>query len=180
VVGVMDPLLRNLFQSQLGKELYSAYLYYAMANYYGLLQMPYLERWMLMQAYEEFTHAEAFRRFMRKRWASPVIPQLPKPPEAWNSYRDPFIDALEHEKMITRSIAKIHKRAQRVRDPYATYFLETFLREQEEEIEAATVAVELLTAPQSERELHAAIRNLGWREVPAPFELDWDELWEQG
>jgi ferritin len=176
---MMDQILEKGFQAQLGKELYSAYLYYAMANYYSLLQMPTLERWMLMQAYEEFSHAEAFRRFMRKRWASPTLPQLRKPPEVWNSYRDPFIDALEHEQMITDSIAQLHRRALRVRDPYAIFFLQTFLDEQEEEIEAATHAMNLIVAPTSERELAAAIRELGWREVPAPFDIDWDELWEQ-
>lgn len=172
-------LLRG-FQSQLSKELYSAYLYLAMVNYLEWLQLPGLAHWMKMQAVEEFGHAMAFRTFIRRRYEFPKLPAIKKPPEMWNSYRDPFEDALEHEGMITDSILKLHAQAERLGDASAMAFLEIFNEEQQEELEAASGVVELVNSAQSERELREVDLELGQREPPGPFEVDWIEVLDAG
>lgn len=170
---MMDERLLKGFQAQLGKELYSAYLYLAMANYLEWLPLGGLAHWMKMQALEEFGHAEAFRTFIRRRHEFPKLPSIKKPPELWNSYRDPFEEALEHEEMITESIMKLYNKAQRLGDAPAVAFLELFNEEQQEELEAAQDAIVQVNEPSSERELRKVDLEMGRREAPGPFPVDW-------
>lgn len=176
---MMDETLRRGFQAQLGKELYSAYLYYAMANHFDSMGMPWLQRWMEVQALEELSHADAFRHFLQFRHEMPVLPRIKKPPESWNGYIDVFEGALEHEHMITRSIEKLYRRAELVDDGYAIYLLDLFLDEQNEELENVGSALDLLESAHSEKALWDAIRKIGWREDAKRFKVDWDELAEQ-
>jgi ferritin len=53
----MNNKVLNALNSQVNMELYSAYLYYAMAGYMQSISLPGFCRWLEVQAMEEVYHA---------------------------------------------------------------------------------------------------------------------------
>ena len=173
-----SSLLRGL-QAQIRKELESAYLYYSMANHFEAMALYGFAHWMRMQALEELGHADLFRAYVRWRHEAPELPSLKKPKSFWNGYRDPFEDALAHEKKISASIQKLYRNAKKDEDEASLHFLNIFIDEQKEEEKAAKEAVDKVSSATSSPELANIVREFGYRELPQPLPVDWDELAEQ-
>ena len=131
-----------------------------------------------MQALEELGHADLFRAYIRWRHEPPELPAIAKPKSFWNGYRDPFEDALAHEKKISASIRRLHRIAKKDGDDPSLYFLEIFVDEQKEEVATAKKAVDKVLAPDSSAELATVVREFGRRGPPQPLPVDWDELAE--
>ena len=53
----------SMINDQINKELYSAYLYLDMANYYADRGYDGFENWFKVQAQEEESHAMIFRQY---------------------------------------------------------------------------------------------------------------------
>lgn len=54
----MTPKVKKLFNEQINKEYYSAYLYLAMSNWLNENDWPGAANWMYVQYKEEIVHAE--------------------------------------------------------------------------------------------------------------------------
>ena len=61
---MLDPTIVTLLDDQFGKELFSAYLYLSMANYYEEASLNGFANWFFVQAQEERDHAMLIRTYL--------------------------------------------------------------------------------------------------------------------
>ena len=118
---------------QINHEFYSAYLYLSMAAYFHELGLKGFARWLEIQAKEEVEHAIKFYKHLVDKGEKVVLKSIKEPPKDWESPKEAFSQALEHEKKITRLIYDIGKVALK-EEEYGTWeFLNWFYKEQIEE-----------------------------------------------
>ena len=130
---MISDKLEKEFNEQLNKELYSAYLYQAMAADFEEKSLEGFANWMDIQAQEEMTHARKFYDFINERGGRVRLKAIDEPKFEWESPLSAFEDSLEHEEMITESINKLVDLAEEEKDHAARSFLQWFVDEQVEE-----------------------------------------------
>ncbi len=123
----------NELNNQLNKELYSAYLYLSMSAYLDAKGLPGFAKWMKAQAKEELEHAMKFYEYINDRGGKVSLNSIPKPPSEWNSVKEVFEKALQHEKTVTESIWRLATIAEEEKDRATLAFLQWFINEQVEE-----------------------------------------------
>lgn len=130
----MDVNLAQEFSKQINKELYSAYLYFAMSTYFAETLYSGFAKFMKEQAIEEMGHAQKFYDFLLLRQAKISFDVIQPPEEiVWINPADVFEHALNHEKFVTSLINDLYNKAQEARDQASTLFLQQFVFEQVEE-----------------------------------------------
>lgn len=129
----MTEKVRRLFNEQINKEYYSAYLYLAMSNWLNLHDYPGAANWMYVQYREEIVHAEGFIRYLLMRGEPIELPAIEAPKKEWNSVLEAFEEALAHEEFVTDSIDKMAQAAEEDGDRAARLFLDWYILEQVEE-----------------------------------------------
>ncbi len=129
----MDKKLEKSMNEQIVKELYSAYLYLAMAAYFESENLGGFGHWMRMQLQEELLHASKFFDFLNERGSKVVLGAIDKPTDKFSSVVDVFKKTLEHEKKVTASINNLYALADKVNDNASKVFLQWFINEQVEE-----------------------------------------------
>lgn len=136
----MDNKLAAKLNEQVKNELYSAYLYLAMAAYFESENWQGFARWMKMQAKEETEHAMKIFDYLCDRGERVVLEAIEKPPVEFASAVEAFEKTLEHEKKVTAMIDGLYKTAQDCNDNATQVFLSWFIQEQvEEEKNAADI-----------------------------------------
>ena len=141
---MLSPALRDALNEHLKQELYSAYLYLAMAAYSESMSLPGFAHWMLLQAEEERGHAMRFYRFIHDRGGRVTLPAIPQPPSEFGSPVALFEQALAHEQEVTTMIHQLYGRAVAENDYPSQAFLQDFVTEQVEEEKTASAIVEAL------------------------------------
>lgn len=129
----MTQKLHQLLNEQINKEMYSAYLYLEISNYYNDLGLDGFANWYKIQAQEEMAHADLFLRYMQHIDAKITLEAIAKPDADLSEPRKGMELALEHEKFVTASINAIYKEAWDNHDFQTTEFLNWFVKEQGEE-----------------------------------------------
>lgn len=129
----MDKKVAGLLNDQINKELYSAYLYLDIANYYTRKGLDGFANWYEVQAREEQDHALLFYRYLHNNGEDVTLEAIAKPDKTFDDLAAPLHAALEHEKYVTSLINNIYAAAQAVNDFRTTQFLDWFIREQGEE-----------------------------------------------
>ena len=76
---MMNEKVAGLLNQQIQKELYSAYLYLDMANYYGDAGLAGFENWFYVQAKEEMDHAMLLRNYLLRNGVSVKLLQVDAP-----------------------------------------------------------------------------------------------------
>ncbi len=140
----MDKKLNEIINDQIKNELYSAYLYLAMAAYFESKNFAGFAHWMKVQAKEEYGHAMKFYDYVFDTNGRVVLQGIPQPPTDFASAMDVFEKTLAHEKEVTKSINNIYEQAIELNDNATTIFLQWFITEQVEEEKNATVIIETL------------------------------------
>ncbi|NLT10814.1 MAG: ferritin [Clostridiaceae bacterium] len=123
----------KLLNEQVNKELYSAYLYLDMANYYESRNLGGFANWFVIQAQEERDHAMLFRQYILNNGEEQILMQIDAPDVTYADYKDPLVKAFEHEQYVTASIHNIYDAALKVKDFRTVQFLDWFVKEQGEE-----------------------------------------------
>ncbi|MBH1939612.1 ferritin [Mobilitalea sibirica] len=123
----------ELLNQQINKELYSAYLYLDMANYYADQNLGGFENWYYVQAQEERDHAMLFRQYLLNNGERIVLDSIAAPNREYTTFRDPLVISFEHEKYVTESINTIYEAASQIKDFRTMQFLDWFIKEQLEE-----------------------------------------------
>ncbi len=123
----------KLLNEQINKEMFSAYLYLDMSNYYINNGLDGFGNWFKVQAQEEMDHAMLFIQYMQNNGLSVKLTEIGAPNIEFNSYDVPFNEALKHEQFITASIHDIYDAAFQVKDYRTMQFLDWFIKEQGEE-----------------------------------------------
>ena len=140
----LSQTLQEALNEQLKQELYSSYLYLAMAAYCDSKNLQGFAHWMMLQADEEREHAMRFYTFIQDRGGRVVLKALPGPPSDFASPLEVFEQALAHEQEITSLIEHLYQRAATESDHATQVFLQAFISEQVEEERNASQIVETL------------------------------------
>jgi len=129
----MEKNVAALLNEQIMKELYSAYLYLDMANYYSDEGLEGFENWFYIQAQEERDHAMLIRTYLLNNGEKVTLLPIAAPEETYEGFGTPLQKALEHEKTVTASIHNIYGAAIQNQDYRTVEFLSWFVKEQGEE-----------------------------------------------
>ncbi len=136
--------LVEAINDQINYELFSGYLYLAMAAWFEEQTLDGMAKWMKDQAKEEYEHAMRFWKHVTDRGGKVVLKQIDRPKIEWGSPLEAWEDAYEHEKKVTRRIFKIGEIAERLGDRSAMPMLHWFYDEQVEEEEQTMKVRDLL------------------------------------
>lgn len=159
--------LQKAFNAQINEELYSAYLYVSMVNYFEGQNLKGFATWMRAQVVEELTHASKFIAYLNERGGEVKLEAVAKPDATWKSPLAAFEAAYKHECHISACINKLYAQATKANDNAAAIFLNWFINEQvEEEASADEVVQNLKLAQGAPGALFMLDRELGTR-VPA-------------
>lgn len=122
-----------LLNEQINKEMYSAYLYLDMNNYFEARGLDGFANWYMIQAQEERDHAMLFYKFMQNNGLKVKLEAIAQPDKVFNCDMDVFKAGLEHEQYVTSLINRIYAAAFEAKDYRTMQFLDWFVKEQGEE-----------------------------------------------
>lgn len=134
----MNEKVSSLINEQINKELFSAYLYIDIANFYAAAGLSGFENWFYVQAQEERDHAMLFRTYMLNNDETIILTSIDAPGQEYTDYMSPLKLTLSHEQSVTASINNIFAAAYDEKDFRAMQFLDWFIKEQGEEEKNAT------------------------------------------
>jgi ferritin len=129
---------------QIKEELFSSYLYLAMAFYFESINMGGMAQWMKVQAKEEEGHAQKLMGFIVDRGGRVKLEAIAAPEFEWASPLTAFEAAYGHEQHITGCFEDLMKLAWEEKDTAAKIFLQWFVTEQVEEEKSADEVVQKL------------------------------------
>ena len=133
----MNEKIASLLNDQINKELYSAYLYLDMANFYDDLDLDGYANYYMIQAQEERDHALLFLKYMQNNGLKVTLEAIAKPDKEFSNVLDPLNIAAEHERYVTALINNIYHEAHQAKDYRTMKFLDWFVDEQMEEEDTA-------------------------------------------
>ncbi len=123
----------KLLNDQVNKEMFSAYLYLDISNYYIDSGLDGFGNWFKIQAQEEMDHAKLFMQYMQNNGLSVKLSEIAAPNMEYDTFVIPLHESLKHEQFITASIHDIYDAAMQDKDYRTKQFLDWFVMEQGEE-----------------------------------------------
>lgn len=129
----INKTVADHLNEQINKELFSAYLYLGIADYFEDRGLAGFAHWYMVQAAEEADHAKIIRRYLHDNEYRPTLAALDKPDASFADDMAALVAALKHEEYVTASIHQIYTAAEGVRDYRSMQLLEWFIAEQGEE-----------------------------------------------
>jgi len=140
----MNKKLLDEMNVQINKEMYSGYLYLAMAAHFEEENLSGFANWMTVQAEEELEHAMKFFKFLPEAGGKVILDTIEKPDSDFGSPQKVFEQVLKHEQYVTSRIHLLYKLAVETREYPTQIFLQWFVNEQVEEEKNATEILENL------------------------------------
>ena len=163
---MISPRMQDALNKQTNAELYSSYLYLAMAGHFEAANLPGFGNWLRVQAREEYGHGMRLFDFILQRGGQVKLEALAGPPAAWGSPLAAFEEVCKHEAKITALIGQLVELAAAEKDHAAGVFLQWFVNEQvEEEASAAQIAQMLRMIGDSKNGLFMVDHNLSKRKA---------------
>jgi len=141
--------MQEALNQQVNAEIYSAYLYLAMAAYFQSLKLSGFANWMRAQTKEENTHAMKIYDFICEQGGRVTLKLIAEPPDQWQSPLAAFEAAQKHERKVTAMINDLVKLAGQQKEQATSAFLQWFVDEQVEEESSAGQVVEMLRAAET-------------------------------
>ena len=135
---MIGKAIQNAINEQIKNEMYSSYLYLAMATYCQESNLPGCAHWLKLQSTEENGHAMKFYDYVHSQGAHVELQAIEKPPAKYKSVAEVFTHVLEHEKKVTAMITRLYELALKEKDYATQIVLQWFIKEQVEEEENAT------------------------------------------
>lgn len=133
----MEKTLLEMIEDQINKELWSAYIYFDIAEYYRGKGLGGFHNWFESQAREELEHAEKFAEYLQDQNEKFKLKAIPTPTQNFTDLRSPLLTLCEHESLVTSLINSIYKHAESIDDITTKSFLHWFVMEQIEEEKTA-------------------------------------------
>lgn len=165
----MDKKVAGLLNEQINKELYSAYLYLDMANFYSGKGLDGFANWYEIQAKEEQDHAMLIYQYLHNNNEKVTLEAIAKPDKTYTTLLDPLTAGLAHEQYVTSLINTIYAAAQEVNDFRTTQFLDWFIKEQgEEEKNSSDQITKMELFGEDARSLYMLNEELAGRVYSAP------------
>lgn len=132
----MKPIVLETVNKQINEELFSAYMYLAIAAGAEALGLPGFSSWFKVQAQEEIDHGMGFFNHLAHRHETIDLQALAKPELSLATPEELVKASLNHEKHITSKIHDLVKLAEAESDPALGKLLEWYVDEQKEEEES--------------------------------------------
>ncbi len=165
----MDKNVSALLNDQINKELYSAYLYLDMANFYASKGLDGFANWYEIQAKEEQDHAILIYQYLHNNSQPVTLDAIAKPDKVFETLMDPLTAALAHEQYVTSLINTIYAAAQTANDFRTVQFLDWFVKEQgEEEKNSSDLITKMELFGGDAKGLYMLNSELGTRVYSAP------------
>ena len=142
-MAIKEKLIRAI-NKQINAELYSSYLYLAMAAYFESNNWMGFAQWMKVQLREENIHAMKFYEYLVARGGRVVLSAIDAPDKEWKSPLAVFEAVYAHEVKITAMINDLLKLARDEADTATEAMLQWFINEQVEEEASALLILEKL------------------------------------
>jgi ferritin len=162
---MISKKMLGMLNEHLNEELYSSYLYLAMAAYSHSLNWSGFAHWFSIQAKEELAHGMKFYKHIVERGEVVALEAIKKPKAEWKTIAAMFEETLKHEQSITARIYALVEHAQKEKDFATLNFLQWFVSEQvEEEAQTMDVVQKLLMIGDSKGSLFMLDHHLGKRE----------------
>jgi len=136
--------IQDALNEQINEELYSAYIYQAMAAYFEAINLKGASNWMNIQAQEELSHVMRFYNYLFERGGRVHLKAVNEPPADWESPLHVFEAAYNHEVHITGRINALVSLALEHHDHATHNMLQWFVGEQVEEEATADEVVQKL------------------------------------
>lgn len=130
---MLNEKINSLLNTQINKELYSAYLYLDFSNYFTEQGLNGFANWYKIQAQEERDHAMLFMQYMQNNTVIVHLEAIDQPKAVYTCSMDPLKQGLEHEQYVTSLIHNLYDAAYSVKDFRTMQFLDWFIKEQGEE-----------------------------------------------
>lgn len=130
---MLSKKLEGAVNEQIKNELYSAYLYLAMAAHCEHKNFKGFANWLKIQAKEEVAHAMRLYDFVNDRGGKVVLSAIDQPPAKYQSLTEIFEKVLNHEKGVTTKINHLYELAKEENDYPLQVHLQWFIDEQVEE-----------------------------------------------
>ena len=131
----------TLVNEQITKEQYAAQLYLSMSAWFYAQDLEGIGNYFRVQSKEELMHADKMFDYVNDIGGQIILNEVPKPPHEFNNAQEIFEKALDHERLVTKSIFNIVKAANDESDFATTSFLQWFINEQVEEESSASLLV---------------------------------------
>jgi len=165
----LNEKMEKALNGQINAELYSAYMYMAMAAHLEKSDLPGFANWMRVQAQEEQFHAIKIFDFVLERGGRVKLAAIEAPPSSWKSPLEIFQAGLAHEQKVTGLINDLVYLARDLKDNATEIFLQWFVNEQvEEEDSAGKIVGQLKMIESSPQALFLLDRELGQRVYTPP------------
>ena len=138
---MISTKIGELLNEQISKEQYAAQYYLSMSAWFSARDLDGIANYFRVQSKEELMHADKMFDYLNDVSGQIVIGEIAQPPHEFANATDVFEKALEHEKIVTKSIFNILKNANEEGDFATVSFLQWFVNEQVEEEASASQLV---------------------------------------
>ena len=160
---IKDKVIKAI-NKQINAELYSSYLYLAMAAYFEAKNWQGFASWMKIQSKEENSHAMKFYDYVLERGGEVVLEDIKAEDANWKTPLDVFEAVYGHELKVTALINDLLKVARQEQDAATESLLKWFIDEQvEEEAHAKQIVDKLKLIKDSANGLFMLDHELGER-----------------
>lgn len=137
---MISKRMETALNHQINREIYSGYMYLAMASYARDSALNGVANWFTVQLEEELSHARKLYDYVQQRNGKVVLEAVEAPPADFDSAADLFEKTLEHEKKVTAMIHDLVALAREENDTATEIMLQWFVTEQiEEEANASEI-----------------------------------------
>ena len=130
---MISEKMAEALNTQLNREMYSAYLYMSMSAHSTHIGLKGFANWFMVQYQEEMVHAMKFYDYLNSQGGKVKLLDIEAPPTDFDSPQDMFEKTLAHEKKVTRLIHDLVDLAIAEKDHATNIFLQWFVTEQIEE-----------------------------------------------
>ena len=134
---MLSEKLQKALNEQINNEIFAAYQYLAMAEYFAARNLDGFAHWMRLQREEEMTHAMKIFDFVIDRDGRVKLTPIAAPDAK-------LTKALDHERAVTGKINALYAAAKKENDYPTEALMQWFVLEQVEEEASALKLVERL------------------------------------
>jgi ferritin len=139
---MLSEKLQKALNEQVNNELFAAYQYLAMAEYFAARNLDGFAHWMRLQREEEVGHAMRIFDFILDRGARVKLGAIAAPTAKFTTPLDVLKKALDHERKVTGRINELYAAAKKENDYPTEALMQWFVLEQVEEEASALKVVE--------------------------------------
>jgi len=133
MIYMLSDNMRDALNTQINREIYSAYLCLSMSAYSTYIGLKGFANWFMVQYQEEMAHAMKLYDYINDHGNHVRLMAIDEPLTVFESPLDMFEKTLAHEKKVTAYINELVDLAIEEKDHATNIFLQWFVTEQIEE-----------------------------------------------